>query len=44
MEDWVNLENELPTSLQMSDEEISEIQQKAKVYVAMRKMRARTGN
>ena len=49
VEDWLSLENELPTSPQMSDEativsELSEIRRKAKVYVAMRKMRARKRN
>ena len=49
MEDWLNLENELLTSPQMSDEEIlatalKEIQRKANVYVVMRKTRARMRN
>ena len=44
VEDWLNLENELSTSSQMSDEEMSEVRWKAKVYEAMRKMRARTRN
>lgn len=48
VEDWLNLESELLTSLQMSDEEILaavvEMRRKVKVYVAMRKMRARTRN
>ena len=48
VKDWLNLENELPISPQMSDEEmlatvVGDLTE-AKVYVAMRKMRARTRN
>ena len=49
VEDWLNLENELPTSPQMSDEEIlatvvGDSTENEKMYVAMRKTRARTRN
>ena len=48
VEHWLNLENELQTSPQMSDEEIlaTDVEDltESKVHVAMRKMRARTIN